>query len=111
MKQALLTMGTLETVVLIGAAVGSLGYLLTIAGRLAKTWFKFIEDWEGDGSEENPGVIERLKTGNERFDKIESEIAEIKAELYPNSGSSLRDSIIRIEHNTTKKPVRKTSRK
>jgi len=106
-----MTISTLELIVLIGAAVGSLGYLLTIAARLAKTWFKFIEDWEGDGTEENPGVIHRLKTGNERFDKIESEIAEIKAELYPNSGSSLRDSITRIEHNTAKKPVRKTSRK
>lgn len=102
-------MNTLEYIVLIGAAVGALSYLAALFAKLFKTWFKFIDDWEGDGSEENPGVIKRLDSGSARFDKIERDIDEIKKEIYPNSGSSLRDSIIRIEKNTTK-PSRKTPR-
>lgn len=97
-------MGTLEIIVLVGAAVGSLAYLIGAFSKLFKTWFKFIHDWNGDGTEENPGIVERLKQGNDRFERIEGDIVRIKAELFENGGSSLRDSIIRIEKNTTKKP-------
>jgi hypothetical protein len=93
-------MGTLEWIVLIGAAAGSLGYLFSLAYRLSKTWFKFIEDWNGD--ENNPGIVERLKQGDERFDRIENEIGYIKAELFTNGGSSMRDAIDRIEKSTSK---------
>lgn len=95
-----LVMGTLEFIVLIGAAVGSLGYLLSIAYRLSKTWFKFIEDWNGDENE--PGIVERLKQGDQRFDKIETEIGYIKAELFTNGGSSMRDAVNRIEDHVCK---------
>lgn len=94
-------MGTLELIVLVGAAAGSLGYLLSIAYRLSKTWFKFIEDWNGHDDE--PGIVERLKQGDQRFDKIETEIGFIKAELFTNGGSSMRDAINRIEKHTSKK--------
>lgn len=97
-------MGTLEIIVLVGAAAGSLAYLVGAFSKLFKTWFRFIHDWNGDGTEDNPGVVERLKQGNERFDRLEHEISHIKSELFPNGGASLRDSIIRIEKNTTKKP-------
>lgn len=99
-------MNILEWIVLVGAALSALIYIFNKFFKLFKTWFKFIEDW--NGTEDNPGVVERLKEGNERFNKIEQEITTIKHELFTNNGSSLRDAVNRIEHNTTKKPVRKT---
>lgn len=96
-------MSTLEIIVLVGAAIGSLAYIIGVFTKLFKTWFKFINDWNGDNTEDNPGIVERLKQGNERFERIEADIVRIKAELFENGGSSLRDSIIRIEKNTTKK--------
>jgi hypothetical protein len=102
-------MNELEWIVLFGAATGSLGYLFSIAYRLSKTWFKFIEDW--NGSEEEPGIVERLKQGDQRFDKIESEIAVIKSELFTNGGSSMRDAINRIEKSTTKPATKKVNPK
>lgn len=102
-------MNLLEWIVLIGAALSAVIYIGRKFAILFKTWFKFISDW--NGTEESPGVVERLKQGNERFEKIEREISDIKEQLFPNSGSSLRDSIIRIEEHVSKKPPRKTSQK
>lgn len=93
-------MGTLELIVLVGAAAGSLGYMFSLAYRLSKTWFKFIEDW--NGNDEEPGIVERLKQGDQRFNNIEAEISVIKAELFTNGGSSMRDAINRIEKHTSK---------
>ncbi len=102
-------MNALEWIILIGAAAGSLGYLLSIFYKLSKTWFKFIEDW--NGTEENPGIVERLKQGDERFVRIENEIGHIKAELFENGGSSMRDAINRIEKSTTKPATKKVNPK
>lgn len=99
-------MGTLEFIVLIAAALSGLIYIVNRFTILFKTWFRFIDDW--NGTDEKPGVVERLAEGNARFDKIEHEISVIKAELFNNHGTSLRDAIDRIEQNVTKKP-RKTT--
>ena len=76
---------------------------------LFKTWFKFIDDW--NGTEEQPGVMKRLEIGSERFDKLEGEINLMKAELFTNGGSSMRDSINRIEKAICSTPAKKTTRK
>lgn len=102
-------MNALEWIVLVGAALSALIYIGRKFTILFKTWFKFIDDW--NGTEDQPGIVQRLNNGNERFEKIEHEISIIKAELFPNHGSSLRDSINRIEEHITKKPSRKTSQK
>lgn len=90
--------------------------IVSIAFRLAKTWFKFINDW--NGGELKPGVMERLEIGAGRFEYIEDKLSHldqditlIKQELFTNGGSSLRDSINRIEANTKKRPRSTTKKK
>jgi len=90
----------LQWIVLIGAAASAIGYLATKFFKLFGTWFKFIEDWYG--TEEKPGITQRLNDGQDHFNKIDAELATIKAELFNNGGSSLRDSIDRIERAVTK---------
>ena len=90
-------MNTLEWIVLIGAAGATISVFIVNLFKLFKTWFTFINDWNGDGTPEHPGIVKRLQIGDERFDKIDAEISVIKAELFTNGGSSLRDSINRIE--------------
>lgn len=85
---------------MIGAAASALAYMTNKVAKLFKTWFKFIDDWYG--TEEKPGITQRLNDGQEHFEKIDSELAIIKAELFNNGGSSLRDSIDRIERAVTK---------
>lgn len=93
-------MSILEWIVLSSAAASGLGYFVTKFLRLFKTWFQFIHDW--NGSDDKPGVVERLQIGSDRFDYIEQELKTIKEELFNNHGSSLRDAIDRIEKNTSK---------
>jgi hypothetical protein len=100
-------MTVLEWIVLFGAAVGAIAYLANVFFKLFKTWFKFIEDW--NGTEENPGIVDRLKIGDARFEKIEHELGVIKSELFSNGGSSMRDAINRIENNINK-PKRPTKK-
>ena len=95
------TMSVLQWIVLVAAAASGLGYLFTKVFKLFGTWFKFIDEWYG--SEEKPGITERLNQGHDHFAKIDEELAIIKAELFNNGGSSLRDSIDRIERAVTKK--------
>ena len=94
-------MTTLQWIITLGAAASALGYMFTKFLQLFKTWFQFITDW--NGNENTPGVVQRLHEGNERFDKIEVEISTIKAELFNNHGSSLRDAIDRIEEAVSNK--------
>ena len=106
-------MSTLEKFIIIGAAISTLAYILTLITKAAKTWFTFISDWHG--TEDRPGVMNRLEIGNQRFESIDSELSIIKSELFANSGSSLRDSVDRIEKiltgNTPKKPIKKSIKK
>lgn len=93
-------MSTLEFIVLVGAALSAILFIGNKFVTLFKTWFKFVDDW--NGTDEKPGVVDRLAEGNARFDKIEEEIACIKAELFNNHGTSLRDAIDRIEKHVSK---------
>lgn len=93
-------MSILEWIVLSAAASGAAGYFINRFVRLFKTWFAFIDDWYG--TDEKPGITQRLNDGQDHFNKIDSELATIKAELFNNGGSSLRDAIDRIEKNTSK---------
>ena len=93
-------MSVLEYIVLFAAAASAIGFFVGRFIKLFRTWFKFVDDW--NGNEERLGVIDRLAEGSDRFDKIESEISIIKSELFNNHGTSLRDAIDRIEKNTSK---------
>jgi len=71
----------LDNIVLIGATFGSILLIGRYFYKLFKTWFKFIEDW--NGSDGKPGIPARL-------DFIESE-------LKPNHGSSVKDKVNKLE--------------
>ena len=102
------SLNPLQWIVLIGAARTAVTVIGHKFWKLFGTWFKFIEDWYG--TEDKPGITQRLNEGQEHFNKIDIELATIKAELFNNGGSSLRDSIDRIEQAVTK-PVRKPKTK
>jgi hypothetical protein len=88
-------MSVLEWIIAVGAALSAILFIGKKVGSLFKSWFKFIDDWYG--TDENPGIVERLAEGNKRFDALEQDMAIIKAELFNNHGTSLRDAIDRIE--------------
>ncbi|WP_371481911.1 hypothetical protein [Kitasatospora sp. NBC_00315] len=73
--------------VAITAIIGLLAWVVRAVRRIARIVDDFAEDWNGSpprrGVPARPGVMERL-------DRIEHE-------LHPNSGSSLRDAVNRIE--------------
>jgi hypothetical protein len=93
--QTILTIGGIST------ALASIGYVLARGFKFIQSATRFMDDWYG--TEDHPGVIERLAEGNARFDCIEGELKIIKEELFNNHGSSLRDAIDRIEEAITKK--------
>jgi hypothetical protein len=102
---------TLQAIILIGAAasaIGAIAFFFTKIFKLFGTWFTFIQDWYG--TDDKPGVNERLNHGAERFEYIEGELRIIKEELFNNHGSSLRDAIDRIEA-AVAKPKRSSSPK
>jgi hypothetical protein len=57
----------------------------------------FVDDWQGvpsrPGVPERPGVMARL-------DAIEGRLSNVEHELHPNSGSSLRDAVDRVDRRT-----------
>ena len=75
-------------------AIGVIGVGLHKATKLTKRFIHFLDDYFGEeerpGFEGRPGMQERLKY-------MESEIACISYEMRPNSGSSIKDAIGRIE--------------
>ena len=89
------------TIGAIATASAAIGYILNKLFKFIQSATRFMDDWYGN--EEHPGVVARLAEGNARFDKIEEEIGTIKAELFTNGGSSVRDAINRIEEAVTKK--------
>lgn len=79
---------TLAEVVATAVTVGGVLVAAWRAWRkFHKSFNQFMEDWNGEparpGVPEKPGVMVRL--------------ASIEKELHPNSGSSLRDAVVRIE--------------
>lgn len=98
-------MDILQWIIAIGAALSAIIFMGKKVALVFKTWFKFMEDWYGN--DDQPGIVARLADGNKRFDTIEEDIRVIKAELFNNHGTSLRDAIDRIEKavsNTEIKP-------
>lgn len=84
----------------VATAIAAISFLVNKIFKLVQTSTRFLDDWYG--SEEKPGVIERLAEGNARFDYLEGELKVIKEELFNNHGSSLRDAIDRIEKAVSK---------
>lgn len=84
----------------VSTAIVAIAYLFNKLFKFVQSVTRFMDDWYG--TEEYPGVVERLAEGNLRFDCIEGELKIIKEELFNNHGSSLRDAIDRIEEAVSK---------
>ncbi|MFF6836037.1 hypothetical protein ACFY84_30035 [Streptomyces sp. NPDC012438] len=94
----------LDVAAAIAAAVVALGGAATLLYRWVRTMRRvvrglgdFLEDWAGvegrPGVPERPGVMQRLSS-------LEEKAAVIKHEVRPNSGSSLRDAVDRVDART-----------
>jgi hypothetical protein len=75
-------------------AIGVIGVGLHKATKLVKRFIHFLDDYFGE--EERPGFSGRPGM-QERLRIIEMEIEHISYEMKPNSGSSIKDAINRIE--------------
>ena len=75
-------------------AIGVIGVGLHKTTKLVKRFIHFLDDYFGEearpGFDGRPGMQERLSY-------MESEISCISYEMRPNSGSSIKDAINRIE--------------
>ncbi|MBB4987505.1 hypothetical protein [Streptomyces nymphaeiformis] len=94
----------LDIAAAIAAAIAALGGALALLYRWARGLRRgltrlgdFLDDWFGvdarPGVSARPGVMQRLCS-------LEDEVAGIKHELHPNSGSSLRDAVDRVDART-----------
>jgi hypothetical protein len=83
------------------ALIGGISYLIHVGRRVSRTSRVMFRDWEGEparpGVKRRPGVMERIEA-------VEEGIAEIRHEVKPNSGTSMRDSVARIHQATTGEP-------
>ena len=86
-----------EFLIMLAASVTAIGVIwvgLYKATKLVKWFIHFLDDYFGEeerpGFDGRPGMQERLKY-------MESEISCISYEMRPNSGTSIKDAIGRIE--------------
>lgn len=75
-------------------AVGVIGVGIYKAVKLTKRFIHFLDDYFGEearpGFDGRPGMQERLQV-------LEFEVRTISYEMKPNSGTSMRDAVNRIE--------------
>ena len=86
-----------EFLIMLAASVTAIGVIwvgLYKTTKLVKRFIHFLDDYFGEeerpGFDGRPGMQERLKY-------MESEISCISYEMRPNSGTSIKDAIGRIE--------------
>lgn len=65
--------------------------------RVAQRVEDFVDDWQG--ARGRPGVPARAGV-MERLDVIERGLEEVRREVRPNGGSSMRDAINRVDERT-----------
>lgn len=94
-----------------GLGVVVLGALVALGKRIrhrASAVDTFLRDWNGEpsrpGVPTRPGVMVRLHYIETSQGEMRGEIAEIRAQVTPNSGSSMRDAVARIHHAATGNP-------
>ncbi|MFS0697817.1 hypothetical protein [Streptomyces nitrosporeus] len=79
------------------AALGLLWRLTRGVRQIVGRVDEFVDDWNGTpgrpGTPARPGVMARLAG-------IETRLGAVEHELHPNSGSSLRDAVDRVDART-----------
>lgn len=78
----------------VAVALGLLWRLTRGVRRITGRVDEFVDDW--NGREGRPGVAGRAGV-MERLSGIEDRLARVEHELHPNSGTSLRDAVDRVD--------------
>ncbi|MFD4660845.1 hypothetical protein ACFWP2_35110 [Kitasatospora sp. NPDC058444] len=90
--------------VALAAAAGLAWRILRGAARFAARVDQLADDWTGTperpGVPARPGVMARLDQLDHRLDAIDTRLDTVEHELHPNSGSSLRDAVDRVDRRT-----------
>jgi len=94
-------MVAMQTILSIAGTLGGLTVIIVSGfkmSKLLKRFIHFLDDYFGEearpGFAGRPGMQERLR-------KIEEDVDHISYEMKPNSGSSIKDAINRIEQRLT----------
>lgn len=78
----------------IAAGLGALGWLMSKAWRGLRGIGNLVDDLRGEparpGVPARPGIMDRLAA-------VEGTAADIRREVTPNGGGSLKDAVVRIE--------------
>lgn len=87
---------TMEIIVLAGAFLMAIGAGLRRVYKMARNIEELIEKVDRNG-QEAVSASERLQLAVDEITHVRHKVHEIKKEVLPNGGSSLRDAVNRIE--------------
>ncbi|GIJ51331.1 hypothetical protein Val02_82170 [Virgisporangium aliadipatigenens] len=101
-------LGTVGAVSAIGAACCAIGAGLIAGGRVAwrilantvRTRDAILGTPASGDEPARPGIVGRLSVVEQRLASLESQSRQIKAEVTPNGGGSLKDAVGRIDRRT-----------
>lgn len=101
MRQELIAGLTGIDLSILAAALAALTAVVRKVWPIARKIVHFIDDWFGEpdrpGVPERPGVMRQLHTLTGHAARTDARLDAIEYELKPNSGSSLRDAVDRVE--------------
>jgi hypothetical protein len=96
---------TLGLIIAVGAAAG----VLAVGWKLARRLFSLLDELAGEPAEygrpAKPGLIQKVDTITDQLAEMRLEVTHMKHELFPNSGTSLRDAVDRLERQATSPAV------
>jgi hypothetical protein len=95
--------------VAVAAVVGLVAMVWRAARGIARRLDHLLDDWAGEparpGVPARPGLVERIARIEDRQLQQGARLAAIEHELHPNSGSSLRDAVDRVERHVCPPPA------
>lgn len=88
----------------VAAALGLLWRMTRGVRRIVIRVDEFVDDWNGTagrpGVPGRPGVMTRLDGIEGELGSVTARLASVEHELHPNSGTSLRDAVDRVDVRT-----------